>query len=140
MLSACPGEELPCVPMLSFRKPGIENLVSELRGFHSSFSDCFLRSEPRENFFRYMLGRFSNLDRKSIEPIALHIAGAEVRSMQRFLSDAEWNENRMLEKYQRQVSEDMGDDEGVCLLSEAGFPKKGGDSVGVAKQPCGHLS
>jgi hypothetical protein len=42
-----------------------------LQGFYEQFSDCFYRSESRDHFFKYMAGQFSDLERKSIEPIAL---------------------------------------------------------------------
>ncbi|MDY0042781.1 MAG: IS701 family transposase [Desulforhabdus sp.] len=137
MFFTCRGDELPLIPKLGSWVPAIDNFISELRGFHGYFADCFSRSEPRENFFRYMIGQFSQLDRKSIESIAVHVAGGEVRSMQRFVSDAVWNEKLMLKKYHYLVDEDMGDEEGVCLLAEASFVKKGDDSAGVAKQFCG---
>jgi len=35
--------------------------MEELRGFHQEFRDCFSRSEPRENFFRYMTGQLSEI-------------------------------------------------------------------------------
>jgi SRSO17 transposase len=110
-----------------------------LKGFHEGFKDCFSRSEPRENFFRYSAGQFSKLERKSIEPIALNIQGGKVRSMQRFVSDVVWNETRLLHQYHHIVNEDMGDSNGVLLFDESGFAKKGDDSVGVAKQYCGNL-
>jgi SRSO17 transposase len=41
--------------------------------------------------------------------------------------------------YHRLVDDDMGDPEGVVIFDESGFPKKGRDSVGVARQYCGAL-
>jgi hypothetical protein len=49
--------------------------MDELWEFQSAFHDCFLRSEPRAHFFDYMVGQFSMLERKSIEPMALHVKG-----------------------------------------------------------------
>jgi len=70
--------------------------MNELNGFHEQFADCFHRSESREHFFNYMAGQFSELERKSIEPIALAIKDGNVRAMQRFVSDAQWDDNKIL--------------------------------------------
>jgi SRSO17 transposase len=127
------------VPKFDLTKKDLGDFVNELRGFHEEFRDCFGRSEPRENFFRYMVGQFSELERKSIEPIALAVEDADVRCLQRFVSEVTWGEEGMLEKYRSMVNEDMGDSEGVLIFDESAFPKKGEDSVGVARQYCGTL-
>ena len=127
------------IPKFTVEKNDIEDFVDELKGFHEEFKDCFSRSEPRENFFRYSAGQFSKLERKSIEPIALNIQGGNVRSMQRFVSDVVWNETRLLHQYHHIVNEDIGDSNGVLIFDESGFAKKGDDSAGVAKQYCGNL-
>jgi SRSO17 transposase len=117
----------------------VEGLLHELRGFHDAFRECFARSEPRKHFFRYMVGQLSTLERKSIEPIALRVEGGKVRAMQRCLSEVVWDDAHLLRTYHRLVDEDMGDPEGVAIFDESGFPKKGHDSVGVARQYCGVL-
>ena len=140
MLPACRTEGDPfAIPTFSIEKRDVEGFIEELRGFHSEFRECFSRSEPRENFFRYMVGQFSELERKSIEPIALKVQQGAVRSMQRAVSDAIWDEEKMGVKYRTMVNEDMGDPDGVLIFDETGFPKKGNDSVGVAKQYCGSI-
>ena len=75
------------IPKFSVVKEDIDDFMQELEVFHGEFSDCFLRSEPRTNFFQYMVGQFSELERKSIEPIAMNMGNGKVRSMQRFISD-----------------------------------------------------
>jgi SRSO17 transposase len=140
MLPMCRTEGDPyAVPKFDLSKKELGDFVNELRGFHEEFRDCFGRSEPRENFFRYMVGQFSELERKSIEPIALAVEDADVRCLQRFVSEVTWDEEEMREKYRSMVEEDMGDPEGVLIFDESGFPKKGEDSVGVARQYCGTL-
>ncbi len=125
------------IPKFSVVKEDINDFIQELEVFHEEFSDCFLRSEPRINIFQYMVGQFSELERKSIEPIALNIENGKVRSMQRFISGVVWAENKILNKYRNMVNDDMGDPNGVVIFDESGFVKKGDDSAGVAKQYCG---
>ena len=140
MLPACRKEDMSfSIPKFEMEKKDVEGFINELRGFHEEFIDCFNRIEPRENFFRYMVGQFSEIERKSIEPIALNVEGGQVRSMQRFISDIYWDEEKMLRKYHRLINEDMSDSEGVLIFDETGFPKKGKDSVGVSRQYCGSL-
>ena len=43
-----------------------------------------------------MVGQFSELERKSMEPIALNVENAKVRSMQRCISNVVWAEDKML--------------------------------------------
>ncbi len=132
------GGEYP-IPKFSIESRDVREFMEELRGFHEQFHDCFVRSEPRENFFRYMVGQLSELERKSIEPIALQVEGGNVRSLQKFITDAVWDASKMLEKYHTLVKEDLGDGNGVLIFDETGFPKKGEDSAGVARQYCGNL-
>jgi SRSO17 transposase len=140
MLPACRTEgEVFAIPQFGLDPGDVTGFMDELHGFHTAFRDCFARNEPREHFFHYMVGRFSALDRKSIEPIALQVEGGSVRAMQRGISDAVWDDAQMLRTYHRLVEEDMGAPEGVVIVDESGFPKKGHDSVGVARQYCGAL-
>ena len=121
------------IPKFSVVKEDIDDFMQELEVFHGEFSDFFLRSEPRTNFFQYMVGQFSELERKSIEPIAMNMGNGKVRSMQRFISDVMWDVNKMLDKYRSMENEDMGDPNGVVIFDESGFVKKGDNSAGVAK-------
>jgi SRSO17 transposase len=127
------------VPKFEVVAKDVEDFTDELRAFHQNFADCFSRSEPRENFFKYMTGQFSTLERKSIEPMALHIEGANVRSLQRFVSDVVWDQELILTNYHKMVNEDLGDPEAALIFDETSFPKKGEESVGVARQYCGSL-
>ncbi|MBN1627630.1 MAG: IS701 family transposase [Deltaproteobacteria bacterium] len=127
------------IPKLLIEKEDINLFIEEFKGFHAQFADCFSREEPRENFYQYMAGQMSQLERKSIEPIALNVENAKVRAMQHFLSDIEWHEDLILTRYRDMVSEDMGDEDGVLIFDESGFVKKGNDSVGVFRQYCGSI-
>jgi SRSO17 transposase len=107
--------------------------LDELRTFHDIFADCFARKELREHFFRYMVGRFRRLERQ-VDPFP---KSGKIRAMQRFVSEAAWDDERILEKYRSFVRDDLGDEEGVLIFDEFGFDKKGRESAGVGKQGCG---
>jgi SRSO17 transposase len=132
-------EHLYAVPKFDLGKGDIKAFMNELKGFHEQFADCFQRSESREHFFNYMAGQFSPLERKSIEPIALALKDANVRSLQRFVSDAPWDDDNMITKYRSFVNDDLGTPDGALIFDETSFVKKGQDSIGVARQYCGTI-
>ena len=138
MLPACrTADETLALPQFSLTRSDLDSFMDELHGFHTAFRDCFARQEPRDQFFNYMVGHFSALERKSIEPMALQVEGGNVRAMQRLVSDALWDEDAMVRTYQHLVQDAMGEPDGVLIVDETGFPKKGQDSVGVTRQYCG---
>jgi len=140
MLPAIRGEEyLYPVPKFDLKVRDVKEFGNELNGFHEQFCDCFLRSESRLHFLNYMSGQFSDLDRKSIEPIALALKDCNVRSMQRFVSDAPWADQKIGTKYRSLVNEDLGSPDGALIFDESSFVKKGDDSIGVARQYCGSI-
>jgi len=127
------------MPQLALTRRDIDAFMDELRGFHTACRDCLVRQEPRDQFFNSMVGQCSALERQSIEPMALQVAGGNVRAMQRLVSEALWDEDAMRETSHRLVQDEMGEPDGVLIVDETGFPKKGQDSVGVARQYCGSL-
>jgi SRSO17 transposase len=132
-------EHLYSVPKFDLGKGDIKDFMNELKGFHEQFYDCFQRSESREHFFRFMAGQFSPLERKSIEPIALAVEDGNVRAMQRFVSDAPWDDDKISTKYRSLVNDDLGIPDGALIFDESGFVKKGQESIGVARQYCGNI-
>ncbi len=132
-------EHLYSVPKFDLGKGDIKDFIDEFSGYHEQFTDCFQRSESRKHFFNYMAGQFSPIERKSIEPIALALKDGNVRAMQRFVSDAPWDDAKMISKYHSLVNDDLGSPDGALIFDESGFVKKGKDSIGVARQYCGTI-
>jgi len=64
---------------------------------------------------------------------------AAVRAVQQFLGEGAWEDAALLNRRERMVAEDIGEDEGVLICGKGDFLKKGGHSVGVAPQYCGDL-
>ena len=72
----------------------IRRLEPQLAAYLKRFDDCFARRDTRAHFPVYVRGQLSELPRKSVEPIAL-AAGTAVRTLQEFLAQLSWEEDRM---------------------------------------------
>ena len=127
------------IPTFALVPSDVAGFLEELWAFQSIFHDCFARSEPRAHFFDSMVGQFSKLERKSIEPMARQVEGGPIRGLQRFISDVRWEKTQMMWNYHQLVADEMGEPDGVLIFDESGFVKKGNESVGVARQYCGTL-
>jgi SRSO17 transposase len=124
MLPACRTEgEGFAIPKFDLVPGNVEGFMEELWEFQAAFHDCFARSEPRAYFFDYMVGQFSTLERKSIEPMALQVEGSTIRGLQQFISEVHWNEEQMRWNYHQLVAKEMGDPDGVLIFDETGFAK-----------------
>src|SRR5262245_27398057 len=123
----------------AFTRSDLDTFMDELRGGHTAFRGYFARQEPRDQFFHFMVGQFRPLERQSIEPLALHVEGGKVRAMQRLVSYALWDAAAMRETYHRLVPDEIGAAEGVLIIDETGFAKKGHASVNWARPYCGSV-
>jgi SRSO17 transposase len=112
------------VPKFDLTTEDVEEFREEPEAFHARFADCFQRVESRKNFLRYMTGQFGRLERKSIEPIARAAEGGKARAMQRFVSAAPWDDQKMLAKYQRLMVRDLGHPDGILVFDETAFVKR----------------
>ena len=118
----------------------IQALADDLVAYHALFAPLFQRSEQRASALAYLHGQLLDLERKSIEPMALALEGGNVQGMQQFISDGPWDDARLLDLHQQLVAQTLGDDQtGVLILDGCDFPKQGTYSVGVARQWCGAL-
>ena len=84
-------------------------------------------------------------ERKSVEPMAARLAPDNVRRMHQSLhhvvADAPWNDEAVLDRCLDFVLPAMLRQEPVVawVVDDTGFPKKGQESVGVARQYCGQV-
>jgi len=119
--------------------PGdIEDLAAELVAYHAHFAPLFRRAEQRHWARQYLAGQLLDLERKSIEPMALALAGGNVQALQQFISVGAWDDEAILQRHQELVAETLGDPAtGVLIIDGCDFPKQGRESVGVARQWCG---
>jgi len=120
---------------------GVKKLGKEFINYTMCFSPSFARSEGLENFLMYEKGLLSGLERKSVEPIALHFAGPEkVRSLQIFMgANRAVNDELLHKQYCERLSRLISEGDGMLCIDGSDFAKKGNKSVGVARQHCGAL-
>lgn len=130
--------EIPA--MAEFQKMSAEEITTQLQKYLGSYKGCFVRSQQLKYFEAFEKGLLSNLDRKSIEPIALSFLGEkEVRGMQQFFTRSAGWEERVRDRYKEQLRQQLSDTNGFLSVDESDFVKKGKDSAGVARQYCGRL-
>jgi SRSO17 transposase len=116
----------------------LQRLDCRLEHFLEQLLGPMGRSERRHWARIYIEGLLLDGERKSIEPIANRIHGANVQSLRQFVGQSPWS----VEEIQHKLTERMVDllsEPEVWVLDETSFPKAGEHSVGVARQYCGAL-
>jgi SRSO17 transposase len=109
---------------------------TNLDRFLRRFDDC-IKTEPTRGHLRtYVRGQLSNLERKSVEPIALE-AGVPPRTLQEFLGLHRWDHLKMRDRVREIVLRDHFAPKAVAIIDETSFPKKGDQTAGVQRQYCG---
>jgi SRSO17 transposase len=114
----------------------IRQLKPMLRRYLGEFDDCFARKDTRAHLSKYVEGQLSDLGRKSVEPIAMKV-GVPVRTLQEFLSQHSWDNERMRNRLQEIVVRDHAGPNSIGIIDETSFVKKGDKTPGVQRQHCG---
>lgn len=115
----------------------IDSLLTE---YLQQFEPEYTNATHKEHVNLFIRGLLSNLDRKTIEPVALILKGpSAVRGLQNFFSRSPFNTTGVLHKYQTMVADTIGTESGMISIDESDFVKKGNTSPGVARQYCGRL-
>lgn len=97
----------------------------------------FERSEPRERAMKYIQGLMSDITRKNGWQLAEYAGEATPDGIQRLLSTAVWDVGGVRDDLRAYVVEELGEPDGVLVIDETGFLKKGTHSVGVKRQYSG---
>jgi SRSO17 transposase len=97
----------------------------------------FARSEPRGNAVEYLHGLLSGAERKNSWTLSERAGQAVPDRMQRLLSTTDWDPDAVRDDLRSYVVKHLGDKDGVLIVDETGFLKKGKRSAGVARQYSG---
>lgn len=119
-------------------------LIDEIVGWRAGLDDLlarfahrFGRAEPRRQALSYLVGLLSPLASKNGWTLAEAAGDATPDRMQRLLNRSMWDPDAVRDDLFAYVSEHLGHDDGVLIVDETGFLKKGVRSAGVQRQYSG---
>jgi SRSO17 transposase len=109
----------------------------ELEQVQDRLGELFVRPEPRRQAGLYLEALLSSAERKNGWQLAGQIGDARPWRTQAVLSQALWSQDKARALCRSYVVEHLGAPDGVLVVDETGFLKKGTQSVGVARQYTG---
>jgi SRSO17 transposase len=116
-------------------------LESTFAGQFSELMDQLQRRFSRRDLLRqaesYLRGLLSQVDRKNSWQLAEAVGADTPHGFQRLLGRARWDADRVRDDLVRYVADPPGDSQGVLIIDETGFLKKGDKSAGVSRQYSG---
>ena len=120
-------------------RPSSNGFTRPLRSSIPSFAPAFGRKQWREHSGSYMQAPLvQSQERGNAENLSESV-GASARAMQRFLTEARWDDGAVIGRLQEYLAPRLGHPEAVWVVDGSDFPKQGRKSVGVARQYCGRL-
>src|SRR5262245_9186049 len=111
--------------------------ADELGGVAELISDRFSRSEARERAVTYLRGLLSPVERKNGWQLAEEAGDQTPYATQHLLGRAVWTADEVRDDLRAYVVKHLGDEDGVLVVDETGFLKKGTKSAGVRRQYSG---
>jgi len=108
-----------------------------LGALHRRIARRFRRAEARARARRYLRGLLAPLERKTGWQLAEYAGEAGPQGVQRLLNAAAWDADGVRDDLRAYVVEALGAPDGLLILDETGFLKKGTRSAGVQRQYSG---
>jgi SRSO17 transposase len=108
--------------------------LDELKAF---VGPAFKRSEQRLSAGAFIDGVLSGAERKTGWMLAEEVGLARPYRIQSLLGRSSWSADGLCERVRRYAVGALADPDGVLVIDETGFLKKGTHSVGVARQYSG---
>ena len=111
-----------------------QHALEGLKGFIGS---AFKRSEQRASAGVFIDGLLSGAERKTGWMLAEEAGLARPYRIQSLLGRSSWSADALCKRIRSYALDALGDPDGVLVVDETGFLKKGAQSVGVARQYSG---
>ncbi|WP_425587181.1 IS701 family transposase [Streptomyces violaceusniger] len=97
----------------------------------------FGRADLRRRMRAYVHGLLGPVGRKNGWQLAEYVGHSSPAGLQHLLNRARWDADEIRDDVQAYVAERLGEDDGVLVIDETGFLKKGDTSAGVQRQYSG---
>jgi SRSO17 transposase len=111
--------------------------ADELSAVGERLGRHFPRSEPRRRAADYLRGLLSDVERKNGWQLAERLGDPTPYGVQHLLGRADWDADAVRDDLTRYAHQHLADGDGVLVVDETGFLKKGTKSAGVARQYSG---
>lgn len=125
---ACPVERLPQAP----REP-----LPELAAFLAPMRVQFTQGPSAETLRQYLSGLLTEHPNKNCDTLATVIPDTNEQQLQHLLTEMVWDEGALNRQRIAQMQALPSEGDGVLIVDDTGFEKKGHHSVGVAPQYTG---
>ncbi len=114
--------------------------MPRLADFTSRFSHHFEPfGEAAPLRFRQYIEGLAAAKKKNMDRMEEAVPGADEQQLQHFLTNVDWDHRVVMHQVASEVDAVLGGPDTGLILDETAFPKKGKESVGVARQWCGTL-
>jgi SRSO17 transposase len=115
----------------------LSRVQESFEAFHAHFAPTFGRKQWRQRSRDYLQALLvQSQERCNAENLA-EVVDASPRVLQRFLSEARWDDDAVTEALQKYLSARLAHPQAVWAVDESGVVKQGKKSAGVARQYCG---
>ena len=115
----------------------VEQAEREIEALTGRLRPHFRRGAAHRHAGEYVRGLLGPVERKNGWQLAEHVGHRHPRTIQRVLDRSAWDADAVRDDLLGQVIAELGDEEGVLVVDETGFLKKGAKSCGVARQYSG---
>jgi SRSO17 transposase len=115
----------------------LDQWAADFDRFCARFANVFGRKEPRAQAAKYLRGLLAAVPRKNGWQVAEAIGDRTPDATQRLLYQAAWRADAARDDLLQYTIEVFGDADGIGVVDETGFLKKGSQSVGVQRQYSG---
>jgi SRSO17 transposase len=100
-------------------------------------AQCLPRVELREHARAYLQALLSPIERKNSWQMAESLGHGTPYKLQHLLGRSGWDADILRDEVRDYVARHLGEEDGVLVVDETGFVKKGSHSAGVARQYSG---
>jgi SRSO17 transposase len=115
----------------------VEGWAGEFERLCERIGPRFARPEVRRRAAGFLRGLLGGVERKNGWQLAEHARETTPDGMQRLLTSARWDADALRDDVRAYIVEQLGHPDGVLVVDETGFLKKGTKSAGVQRQYSG---